>query len=494
MNRIALFWMSIMLSVHVAANNKVVISMNMNECNACYNALSYLDLIDSSIELIYIFPEAYQTDSADIQALFEFPLRGRFIWSDKLNKEYLINSFFTSLTYTNSEECNPLVYRVKEEMNKELVAYINSLNQPEYVYTFDEDIFSPANHFYYFYQDQLLSINKLRNHLMVSDMKTEKVRLLTDISDTLIHEAYLKYFKDEKTAKEKKDFANRIAEEHQLKAYQSFNSLDVYKDKIYLSSSYLNFVFRNNNEDTLQSSITVIHVFDFDANLLNTIPIRHYDEAMVNNLKRDSNGHLDSFYFLNPGSTFKVINDSTFYFENYAVGNLLRPDFKAYFLASYEYDPIENELIFKDFFPPTLQERYRKIGYNFSNPRFSWKGNAFTIPFNDEIYFSDADNFHAYSLNVFEGLPMMENLFSDPYRGNVMANKSGPIIYLLFEDAGTLYYYQSNMNKKTAYKVNVSELLTEKNHRGGIFYPDPFDYGYLYYPISNHQLKRIKIF
>lgn len=494
MNRIALFLFSIIsLSFKVQANNKVVISMNMNECNTCYNALSYLDLIDSSIELVYIFPKAHHSDSADIQKLFEFPIRGKFIWSDELNKQYLINSFFTSLTYTNAEECNPLIYGVKEELNKDLVSYINTMNQSESIFTFEEEIFTPANRQYYFYEDKLFWINTLKNHLMMSDMKTGKVNLLTDLSDTLINEAYLNFFKDEIVAKERKDIAFSIAKEYKIRKYQTFESFDIYNNKIYLGVQYLDYEFRNNFEDTLQTSFKVIHILDFNANLLNTMPIRYYDEEMVNNLKRTSDNNIDSFFYINSANAFKVISDTTFLFETYASGNLLRSDFMAYFSASYNYDERKNEFELKEFLPFTLQERYKRIGYNLSTPRFSWKGDCFTIPFNDAVYFKNDDAFYSYSLGVFEDLPFMEDLFSDPYRGNEMVNKIGHMVYLLFRDDQTLYYYKANILNDETYKVNVSEMLKEKNHRGGM-YPDPFDYEYLYYPISNNQLKRIQIF
>lgn len=130
------------LHTSVSAKRELIISLNMNECVNCYNALSSLKDIDPSLSLTYILPKEYAIDSLELQEYLSLPKEGKWIFSDTLNRKYLINNIFSSITFVEGNEA--MTFSVNEELDNDLVKYFNSLLQDEYIYTFDKNIFKTS--------------------------------------------------------------------------------------------------------------------------------------------------------------------------------------------------------------------------------------------------------------------------------------------------------------------------------------------------------------
>lgn len=490
--RIKLLFVALFFSIKVIANNQVIISLNMNECNSCYNALSYLDDLDKDIRLIYVFPEANRVDSLDIQELFSLPERGQFIWSDQLNNLQLIDTFFSSITYSNIEGHNPIAFSVKNELDGNLINYFNQLNKQEGVFHFNENIFTPAYSNYFLYEERLFWINRIKGELGYANFIDGKTGVFTNISQEMIDAAYLANFESKEVAEARKAVAFDIAERYKLKMFQSFKNFDIYNDKLYTIVQYLDYEFKNDFKDTLELGFYALHIFNENKELEETYSLNYSisedNHYLLMSIKNDL---IDTFsYTVFPAFTFKMTSDSSFYVSVIGEGNTLHKDFKAYFLGEVY---IENKKINSiQYIPAYLEERYRYLGYNHFSSQFSWNRKAFVNLLNDKVYIKENGEFLNYSMTMFGDISIEENMFNVQHY-NLFVNVFNDDIFILFKNNNMIEYHKGNSITLRKYAKSIIKH-TEILKFGNFILPDHIDYNYVLYPISNNEIKRIKIY
>lgn len=456
------------------AKPELIISLNMNECANCYNALSNLKDLDSSFSLKYILPEEYEVDSIELKEYLSLPNQGEYLWSNALNNKYLINNVFSSITLVTENE--NMSFLVKEELDKDLVKYFNSLLEEEYIYDFKDNIFKVSNKYMKYYKNWVFISNNLTKSIIKANFITGESKTIIKYTDKVINEAYQLANKD-------KDLIFGIGEKYGIKNQYTPVSFDVYKDKVYLMTSYLDYHFENNFKDTLQLKFLSLQVFDLRGTLLNTFIV----ESTINN------ENIKKMEFFTIPTVFSVKNDSTFNFGLLGNEEVIDIDKDAYFLGEYNIDNQNKHIKFKKTWPFVLGEKYKYINYNLANSKFSPNGKIAVNVLNDSVYVNEGLNFKSYSLNLFKDTNAQEIGNYDIKEKNVIAAKDNEYIYVLFVTDDVLKYYKMDLKTNAILSKNIA-LLNELSRLENFLTIDHFNNDYLITPINHNQIKRYKTF
>lgn len=463
------------LQIQTSAKQKLIISINMNECVNCYNALSALKHMDTSLSMVYILPEQYSIDSVELKEYLSLPEHGLYVWSDTLNKKYLINGQFSSITFV--QENDVLAFSVKEELDRELVRYFNSLLQSEYVYTFDKNIFKASNSDLKYYKNYLFISNKLTNNITKANLINGATEEIIKYTDERINQAYDLESKD-------KEFIFGIGLDYDIKNLYSIESFDVYKDKIYVLSKYLDYEFGSDFKDTFQIYFLSLQVFDFHGKLLNTYSVESQVKDKVSN---------QEMFFTN-SVVFKVENETTFhiglshYKENPDVNT------EGYFIAKYFLNNKNQTVKFVQPWPFLLGDKYQFIGYNYSYSFFSYDGQASVNVLNDSVYLYNHQNFSSYGMGLFENKTSIteENLHEvKEYNRGVAITDS--FVYVSYVIDYILKYAKIDLKSEKKIIKDVFNYL-EVNPIEYYTFIDYLNSDYLMSPVAPNKIKRYQLF
>lgn len=455
------------------AKPELIISFNMNECANCYNALSNLKNLDSSFSLKYILPEEYEVDSIELKEYLSLPEQGEYIWSNALNNKYLINNVFSSITLVTENE--NMSFLVKEELDKDLVKYFNSLLEEEYIYDFKDNIFKVSNKYMKYYKNWVFISNNLTKNITKANFINGKSESIIEYTDEIINQAYQLANKD-------KDLIFGIGEQYGVKNLYTPENFDIYKDKVYLMTSYLDYHFENNFKDTLQLKFLSLQVFDLHGQLLNTYVV----DYVLNDIM---DGAMDYYTEVN---SFKVESDSVFYFGLASGNDTINVEKEGYFIGTYHLNKRKNKIAFAQPWPFLLGEQYKYIGYNYANVNFSYDGRAVVNLLNDSIYVNN-DGFKSYSMKVFEGNEPMKELRFYLNKKNREATITDKYIYLSYVIDGYLKYAKKEFNSE---QVIIEDIFhfDEVSKMEYVIQIDYLNSDYLITPINHNQIRRYKIF
>lgn len=463
------------LHTSVSAKRELIISLNMNECVNCYNALSSLKDIDPSLSLTYILPKEYAIDSLELQEYLSLPKEGKWIFSDTLNRKYLINNIFSSITFVEGNEA--MTFSVNEELDNDLVMYFNSLLQDEYIYTFDKNIFKTSVKDMSFYKNYVFLSNKLTRDITKANLITGASEVIFKYTDEVIDQAY-------DLENKNRAFIFGIGNEYEVKNLYTTEKFDVYDDKIYVMTKYLDYEFGRDFKDTFQIYFLSLQVFDFYGELLNTYSVQ--------SVIKDKLSKENKFY--TKTTVFKVENDSTFHIGLSSYEMLSDVINEGYFIGEYFLNKKNTKLEFVQSWPFSLGEKYKYINYHYSHGIFSSDGKAVVNVLNDSVYVYDNKNFSSYGLELFENATFLtvEMLYSvEEY--NIEAAITDSFIYVSYVIDNDLKYVKKDRFSETKIIKDVFNYydVPQIEHFTSIDY---FNYDYLIIPIDHHKIKRYNFF
>lgn len=482
MNKVLILLFFLLNCFAAKAQDTVSVALNMDECISCYNTLRFLDDLNPDVGLKYIFAEAYQPDSAKIQKIFKFPARGRYVWSDSLNRTALINGYMSSIGLDNPNRAKPLKFSVKYELDKPLVAFFSKLVRPDDTFNFEEPVFSMTNAPLVYQGTDVYAIDTWLNTITKASLITGKSETIVQFSDSLLRLAFRNYFGSDSAWQA----TLNINKSRGDKRMATISEVSFAGNKMYVIAKHV--YFEINDTETIESHFNSLFVFDRNCKLIRNIPI-HYNNVIE---RKEFKGHLvaDTLDFISVIPSFWVNPDRSVMLGVLLYEDDLTSHSQHYFLAKFTIDTIKNQLVFDKFFPYPLSERYQPYGYSFSNAHVSWDGTCFANYLDDVIYFTE-DFSKKVDLNIFPKDAETKWTFS-PKNYIAQVNMDSAYYYVYGGEGGDVKYYR--IDRKTGARLEAKIELANIRGLGRYTAPGSLDYNYLLVPINAHQLERIKIF
>lgn len=474
-----------------SSDYKVIVTVNMDECSSCYNSIRFLKDLDSEFELEYVFLTEMQYDSSIIQEVLNFPEKGTFIWSDSLYKSYLFENNVSSVIFKSKHGNQQLTYSLKDDLDNYLVSYFNALLKEEEVFELPSNSFNPSSEELQLYNNDFYVLNTLQNNLIRIDRYYAIKDTVVRMDSTMMKEAYSSYFGVE-------DFDSafstsiKIIKDLELRNYFSLINYRITDDTIYVLSEYLDFQINFDKADTLGIGFNVLHKFDFNGKLLETIKLQNFDQALIDKTIKDINTNPESknVFFAPDPIGFGINSNNDYLLSLYGfIGK--KSKYPFYFVGIFEEDKKSNTLKFKKFFPYSLGKRFSKVGYSFSNIRFSWDGELFMNGLDDIVFHTNEPENYT-DLSIFSKDEILENI-QNVKNYIFYINKNKTYYYLYFLNDGQLSYARINIENMNSEIKNISFIKEEKISSKNAL-PDNIDLNYMIVPISNNKYKRIKIF
>lgn len=473
------------ISFKTAAQHKIKIVYNPNDCVNCLNNIRKIDEIKSPIQLI--LQEQYQGDSSEIMSIFEIKKQDvEVLFSDALYKVYAPNSQKSALII-NYEATNKQYLFDLASLNDKKVQYINNLSQDTSKYIFEEPLVKFGTEPWTLVNNYIYTYNKFSTDVRIFNifnLQSHKVVL----EDTIIQQhykmlsqkyKYLKYDLNDKRIKEGIHIAG-------------INSIPN-QNKFCVNFKFPYWIISADHQDTAQHTFNSLEFFDNEGNHLTSRFVDQPSGLKEPINERSKLSAIDANYFPLI-SDLKFLDTNNFILSVYASKEALASkssSLKKYYLSFMTWDAKQDKYITKRYLKDTLPSVYNDYGYYFSNALFSEDGTYYVLPLSDVVYTIEGPQF---SLDLFKEKLFDGDQFKSKYY-NLEIASDHHYIYLRYFDAieFKLKYIKYHIKE---HKIVASKILDIKSQ-----YPllnfvkfDSFDPNYIFVPFTKNELHRIRVF